>query len=89
VNAGMNIEVEGRPDDNILSVLNHSFKRSLKVYPNPTDQFLNIKVSEDEELIIIQLRDAQGKLIKEISGNQLPLIINMELPDIQMSYCNL
>jgi hypothetical protein len=63
----------------IISVLNHSFISSLKVYPNPTDQFLNIKVSEDEELIIIQLRNAQGKLIKEISGNQLPLIINMEL----------
>ena len=50
---------------------------ALRVYPNPTANFLTLKVAETEGLTII-LYDIQGKLIARKTINDTTTIINLE-----------
>lgn len=48
-----------------LNVTNHDIKTSLNIFPNPTQDFITIKKTAEDQISFLSLRDNSGKLIKD------------------------
>ncbi len=72
---------ESDEDDNIdciqitvedaLSIIDYEFQELLKVYPNPASNLVNITSNYNLSINKLSIYDLNGRLVKEINGNNL------------------
>ncbi|HAS40874.1 MAG TPA: hypothetical protein DCS93_10360 [Microscillaceae bacterium] len=43
---------------------------TVKTYPNPTTDYLNVQVNHDEKIVQLQVTNLQGKVLNQLDGNQ-------------------
>lgn len=65
-----------QPNVHVLSVNGVEDQTEISVYPNPTSDLLNISTSEE---CLVELKDAQGKLIEIYNVNALTSSIDVSM----------
>jgi hypothetical protein len=62
-----------------LSVFENTVDKILNIYPNPTTEFINLKLDDDNSLVKINLLDINGRLLKKYQfSNQKNITIKIE-----------
>lgn len=65
-----------QPNVHVLSVNEFTSDMEISVYPNPTSDLLNISSSKES---LVELRDAQGKLVETYKVNTLTSSIDVSM----------
>ncbi|MCC7302815.1 MAG: T9SS type A sorting domain-containing protein [Bacteroidia bacterium] len=66
-------------NNTITSVNENEFLNNISIYPNPTNSYLQIKLSLPQDKMLIQFFDETGKKVKEVNADRKgELTINIE-----------
>ena len=65
--------------EDALSIIDYEFQKQLKIYPNPTSNFVNISSNTNLDINNLFVYDLNGRLVKSIDGNNLNKINISEL----------
>lgn len=64
------VQATGTPKKGISSINNDNYSSKIRIYPNPTTDFLNIVLDENKNLDIIEVFDSQGRKIEDIKADR-------------------
>jgi len=65
--------------EDVLTIIDYELQKQIKVYPNPTSSWINIKTNNNLTLNRLVIYDMSGNQIKEIDGSNLNKINISEL----------